>query len=262
MAEIKEVNDSSLGKKTFYEPYYNPNKLFPISRKTQRDELSISSTPPFFGYDSWNHYEVSWLNEKGKPIFALAEIIYSCHSPFLIESKSLKLYFNSFNNTKFSGLQAVQRQIIYDIEEKIGAKVAVQINPFRREEAHYFEGKCLDEMDVDCSIYTVAPSLLTVEKTQVNEKLYSNLLKSNCLVTNQPDWASVQIIYSGKKINHAGLLRYLVSFRNHNEFAEHCIERIFMDVMRFCQPEELTVFGRYSRRGGLAVNPFRTTKKS
>ncbi|KTD33790.1 GTP cyclohydrolase I PLUS perhaps regulatory protein [Legionella nautarum] len=259
---MKEENDSLLGKSTVYEPYYNPEQLFSISRRAQREELGISSTPPFFGCDKWNHYELSWLNEKGKPIFALAEIIYSCHSPFLIESKSLKLYFNSFNNTKFASSEAVQRQIINDLEKKIAAKVIVKINPFHGEEIQPFEGICLDELDVACSIYTVDPLLLTVEKALVKEQLYSNLLKSNCLVTNQPDWASVQIIYSGKKINHAGLLRYLVSFRNHNEFAEHCIERIFMDIMRFCKPEELTVFGRYSRRGGLAINPLRTTKKS
>lgn len=255
---------SELGKKVEYDPHYNPDKLFPIPRKGKRDEIGVPDRLPFFGFDRWNHYEVSWLNEKGKPIVAMAEIVYNCNSPNIIESKSMKLYFNSFNNTKFKDATAVQAIVKKDLEKRVGAPVTfnmVTLPLSNKEELQPgFDGVCIDELDVECSSYTVQPTFLTVEEDVVQETLYSDLLKSNCLVTNQPDWASVQIVYKGKKINHEGLLRYIVSFRNHNEFHEQCIERIFMDIMRHCQPEELTVYGRYTRRGGLDINPYRSTK--
>ena len=256
---------SELGKKTEYDPHYNPDKLFPIPRKGKRDEIDVPEKLPFFGYDLWNHYEVSWLNEKGKPVVAMAEIIYSCETPNIIESKSMKLYFNSFNNTKFKNSNEVQKIIEKDIAERIGGPVSINIVMLplsNKEDLHPgLEGTCIDELDVDCSTYMVESSYLEAGTEVVEEILYSDLLKSNCLVTNQPDWGSVQIAYKGKKINQEGLLRYIVSFRNHNEFHEQCIERIFMDIMRHCQPEELTVYGRYTRRGGLDINPYRSTKK-
>ena len=152
-----------------------------------------------------------------------------------------------------------------DLEAKIGAPVSVKIIPvseFKLENIIILDGECLDDLDIDCTTYMIDPSYLTIENEVVDETLYSNLLKSNCLVTNQPDWGSIQIIYKGNKINHEGLLRYIVSFRNHNEFHEHCIERIFVDLLRFCKPEELTVYGRYTRRGGIDINPYRSTKKN
>lgn len=255
-------DESSLGKQVAYHDYYNPELLFPISRKNKRDEIGVSDVLPFFGFDVWNHYEVSWLNEKGKPIAAIAEIMYGCESPCIIESKSLKLYFNAFNNTKFKDLHAVETLICKDLEGRIGSNVTVIITPINRlKETRLaaFDGVCLDELDIECSCYLVEPTLLTVENEMVEETLYSDLLKSNCLITNQPDWASIQIIYKGQKIQHAGLLQYLVSFRNHNEFHEQCIERIFMDIMRRCKPQELTVYGRFTRRGGIDINPYRTT---
>lgn len=265
---MKENNtlpeQSELGKKTEYDPHYNADKLFPIPRKGKRDEIGVPDQLPFFGFDLWNHYEVSWLNEKGKPIVALAEISYGCETPCIIESKSMKLYFNSFNNTKFKDEHFVQALIKKDLEERVGGAVTVNILPLNNihEKINFAElsGECLDELDVECSTYEVEPSLLTTENKMVEETLFSNLLKSNCLVTNQPDWGSVQISYKGKKINREGLLRYIVSFRNHNEFHEQCIERIFIDIMKHCQPEELTVDGRYTRRGGLDINPYRSTK--
>jgi len=257
---------SNLGKKTDYHPHYDASLLFPIERKMQRAEINISEKLPFCGVDIWNHYEVSWLNEKGKPIVASAEIIYSCDSPFLIESKSMKLYFNSLNNTKFKHLQAIIATVTRDIETRIGAPVTVNITPLAdlqdEKIAMHLQGLNLDMLDIDCSTYKVDQSFLTTETETVEEVLYSDLLKSNCLVTGQPDWASVQIGYQGKKINHAGLLRYIISFRNHNEFSEHCIERIFMDILHYCQPEELTVYGRYTRRGGLDINPYRSTNSA
>jgi 7-cyano-7-deazaguanine reductase len=246
---------SELGKKTTYDSHYNAEKLFPILRQGKRD---------FFGFDLWNHYEVSWLNEKGKPIVALAEISYDCQSPCIIESKSMKLYFNSLNNTQFKDADAVQAIVKKDIEERVGSPTSVKIIPLNQlsDDKIFvgFSGICLDELDIQCSSYMVDESFLTLEHETVEETLYSNLLKSNCLVTNQPDWGSVQISYKGKKINREGLLRYLVSFRNHNEFHEQCIERIFMDIMHNCHPEELTVYGRFTRRGGLDINPYRSTK--
>lgn len=254
---------SELGKKTEYDSHYNPEKLFPIPRQGKRDEIGVPSKLPFFGFDLWNHYEVSWLNEKGKPVVALAEISYGCESPCIIESKSMKLYFNSFNNTQFKDADAVQSIVKKDIEERVGSATSVRIIPLHHlnDDKLFvgFSGVCLDELDIECSSYLVEQSFLTLENEMVKETLYSNLLKSNCLVTNQPDWGSVQISYKGRKINREGLLRYIVSFRNHNEFHEQCIERIFMDIMRHCQPEELTVYGRYTRRGGLDINPYRST---
>jgi len=263
---MKETPEQSeLGKKAEYDPHYNPGKLFPIPRKVKRDEIGVPDKLPFFGFDLWNHYEVSWLNENGKPIVALAEIQYGCDTPYIIESKSMKLYFNSFNNTKFNNEESVKEIIKKDLEKNVGGLVSVNIFPLNtlNENKLYpnFEGECLDNLDIECSSYEVQPTFLKTENELVEEILFSNLLKSNCLVTNQPDWGSLQISYKGNKIDREGLLRYIVSFRNHNEFHEQCIERIFIDIMTHCKPDELTVYGRYTRRGGLDINPYRSTKK-
>ncbi|MGC1182971.1 NADPH-dependent 7-cyano-7-deazaguanine reductase QueF [Legionella sp.] len=260
------AEQSELGKKTNYSTHYNPNLLYPISRAEKRREIGIDPNHlPFSGFDCWNHYEVSWLNEKGKPQVAIAELIYDCVSPKIIESKSLKLYFNSFNNTKIKNSVDLARIIKKDLAARIEANVWVKIHSLDQAKnfaiQDSFLGKCIDDLDVECSIYLVEPSFLTVHDEWIEETLYSDLLKSNCLITNQPDWGSVHIAYTGKKINHKGLLQYLVSFRNHNEFHEQCIERIFVDIMHHCQPESLTVYGRYTRRGGLDINPYRSTKK-
>lgn len=260
------LEQSELGKKAEYDPHYNPDKLYSIPRKYKRDEIGVSDNLPFFGFDLWNHYEVSWLNEIGKPVVALGEISYGCETPCIIESKSMKLYFNSFNNTNFKDEQAVQAIVKKDIEERVGGSVFVKIIPLSNlsDDKLFvgFNGECLDKLDIECSSYMIERSLLQCGEELVEETLFSNLLKSNCLVTNQPDWGSIQISYKGKKINREGLLRYIVSFRNHNEFHEQCVERIFMDIMKHCQPEELTIYGRYTRRGGLDINPYRSTKKN
>lgn len=259
------LDASELGKKSVYDAHYDPGKLFAISRKTKREEIGVPEALPFTGYDVWNHYEVSWLNPKGKPVVAMATLSYACDTPNIIESKSMKLYFNSLNNSKFEDVETIEQTISSDIAERVGGAVQVTIKtlPFEEKDVVLsgFEGVCIDNLDIDCNVYDVNPGFLHVENEEVKEGLYSNLLKSNCLVTHQPDWASVQISYQGKRINHEGLLRYLISFRNHNEFHEQCIERIFMDIMRFCAPSELTVYGRYTRRGGLDINPLRTTKR-
>lgn len=257
---------SELGQSSEYDSQYNPDRLFAIPREAKRKEIGIDSKElPFYGFDCWNHYEVSWLNQKGKPMVAIAEIFYDCTTPFLIESKSLKLYFNSLNNTQYKDSDDLTSTIKRDLAKRVDGEVRVRILPLKEKELTNIQaapqGECLDDLDVTCSIYLVEPEYLFVEDKHVEEILYSDLLKSNCLVTNQPDWGSVQIAYTGKKINREGLLKYLVSFRNHNEFHEQCIERIFVDIMHQCQPEKLTVFGRYTRRGGLDINPYRSTEK-
>lgn len=261
-----KLEQSALGQLTTYDSHYNPERLFPIPRAAKREEIGIlPHSLPFYGFDCWNHYEVSWLNEKGKPIVAIAEIIYDCATPFLIESKSLKLYFNSFNNSQFKNSDEVSAIIKRDLTKRLHGEVQVRISSLREKELTLFQaahkGECLDDLDVICSVYFVEPNYLFVEDKKIEEVLYSDLLKSNCPVTNQPDWGSVQIAYSGKQINHEGLLKYLVSFRNHNEFHEQCIERIFVDIMNHCKPEKLTVYGRYTRRGGIDINPWRSTEK-
>lgn len=257
---------SELGKQSSSDLCYNPDRLFAIPRAAKRKEIGIDpNSLPFYGFDCWNHYEVSWLNEKGKPCVAIAEIIYGCETHYLIESKSLKLYFNSFNNAIFKSMDEVKRTVEGDLSKRLEGAVQVRLLSLREKEPlliqSSFKGECIDDLDVTCSVYLVKPDYLFVEEKKVKETLHSDLLKSNCLVTNQPDWGSVQIEYEGRQINREGLLKYLVSFRNHNEFHEQCIERIFVDIMNYCKPQKLTVYGRYTRRGGLDINPYRSTEK-
>ena len=253
---------SQLGKGSSYIDQYDATLLFPIPRADKRAEIGVLQTPPFFGADMWTLYELSWLNLRGKPQVALAHITVPCESPNIVESKSLKLYLNSFNNTKFLDAREVRERIRADISAATGVGIGIKtLGPelFDREPIHEMDGLNLDRLDVECTHLTPTPELLFAEfdEPPVTETLTSNLLKSNCLVTGQPDWGSVQIAYSGPAINQEGLLQYLVSFRNHNEFHEQCVERIFMDVWMRCKPIKLSVYARYTRRGGVDINPFR-----
>lgn len=256
--------NSELGKKSAYEASYNPGLLFPIPRTVKREEIGVDSDNiPFKGFDIWNHYEVSWLNAKGKPQVAIAVIVFPCDSACIIESKSMKLYFNSLNNTQFDSLEAVSKAVENDLSDAAQAAVQVSLELIGSGQPGIQEqlaGDCIDGLDIECDTYVVEPKFLTASDEIVEEVLTSDLLKSNCLVTNQPDWASIQISYKGPKVDREGLLKYIVSFRNHNEFHEQCIERIFVDIQKHCQPSELTVYGRYTRRGGLDINPFRSTE--
>jgi len=257
---------SPLGKQSAYIDTYDNSLLFPIARKPKRDAIGIGEELPFKGYDIWTAFELSWLNDKGKPMVALADIIIPCESPCIIESKSFKLYLNSFNNSSFDTPQRVQETLIRDLSHAAGLPVDVTLffeSDLTNQVVHRFDGLCLDDLDISCVEYNVNPELLRnavsaepVQKSQV----YSHLLKSNCLVTGQPDWGSIQITYSGTRMNHDSLLRYLVSYRNHNEFHEQCVERIFMDIKKHCHPDELTVYARYTRRGGLDINPIRSNR--
>jgi len=264
---------SQLGKTSRYVDQYDASLLFPIARAGKRAEIGIAERVPFFGADMWTAFELSWLNLRGKPQVALAHFTIPCESTNIIESKSLKLYLNSFNNTPFADVEAVKTRLRADLTEAVwrnatpGATLSsigvTVLGPdlFDREPVHELDGLNLDRLDIDCTQYTPAPALLraTPNEQPVSEVLVSNLLKSNCLVTGQPDWASVQISYTGDQIEQGGLLQYLVSFRNHNEFHEQCVERIFMDIWTRCKPIKLAVYARYTRRGGLDINPFRTS---
>lgn len=261
---------SPLGKASSYVDQYDASLLFPLPRADKRLELGITGTPPFFGADLWTAFELSWLNPRGKPQLALAHFMVPCESPNIIESKSFKLYLNSFNNTVFADSEAVLAAMRKDVSEALWRGAPVQgsvglrlIAPelFDREPIYELDGLSLDRLDIECNRYTPAPDLLrvTTGEAPVSEVLVSNLLKSNCLVTGQPDWGSVQISYTGDAIDQEGLLQYLVSFRNHNEFHEQCVERIFMDIWTRCKPIKLSVYARYTRRGGLDINPFRTS---
>ena len=261
---------SQLGKASTYADQYDASLLFPIPRQTKRDEIGVTGRPVFFGADLWTAFELSWLNAKGKPQVAIAHITIPAESTHIVESKSFKLYLNSFNNTRFASHEEVKVRIRSDISAAIwqggpmqasaGVKIVLP-EQFDAEPLHELDGLNLDRLDIECTRYEPAPELLSVNRVEapVTETLVSHLLKSNCLVTDQPDWGSVQISYSGHQIDQAGLLQYIVSFRNHNEFHEQCVERIFMDIWTRCQPTQLTVYARYTRRGGLDINPWRTS---
>ena len=257
------IADSPLGHQTQYVSHYDPGLLFPIARASSRAQLGVVGQLPFHGVDIWTGYELSWLNTRGKPQVAVAVFQIPCESPFIIESKSFKLYLNSFNQTRFENLAQVQAFLEKDLSAVAGARVTVDLqslqdSPLRIDTS--MEAVCLDELDIDVDAYHPNPDLLSVGNLGlVSERLSSHLLKSNCPVTGQPDWATVIIEYTGHKIDHDNLLRYIISFREHQDFHEHCVERIFMDLMNRCAPEFLTVYARYTRRGGLDINPFRAS---
>jgi 7-cyano-7-deazaguanine reductase len=259
------MSEILLGRQVSYKSDYDNSLLFPIKRSLGRAKIIKESYLPFNGYDLWSCYELSWLDSKGKPEVRIMHFVVSADSEFLIESKSVKLYLNSFNNTKFATQEEVYNLIKSDLSQIAGSPVKVYINKlshYKNQPLNIFEGILLDELPVEISKYQVTSELLKIDLSNqeqiVEEILYSNLLKSNCLVTGQPDWASIQISYKGKKIDHRSLLKYLISYRDHNGFHEECIEHIFVDILENCKPEELTVFAKYTRRGGVDINPFRT----
>ncbi|EGT75492.1 NADPH-dependent 7-cyano-7-deazaguanine reductase QueF [Haemophilus haemolyticus] len=253
-----------LGQKTEYASQYDRTLLQPVPRALNRDGLGITQNQPFtIGADIWTAYEISWLNEKGLPQVAIADIYLDYQSQNLIESKSFKLYLNSFNQSKFADFNSVQQTMQRDLSECAQGDVKVRLNPvtvYDSQKIDHLQGDCIDEQDIEITSYEFNADWLKdcVSDEIVEEKLVSHLLKSNCLITNQPDWGTLHIHYIGKKINHEKLLRYVVSFRQHNEFHEQCVERIFCDLMHYAKPEKLTVYARYTRRGGLDINPFRS----
>jgi len=280
MADIDYLQQTQLGKHSAYPDTYTPSLLTKIERRRDREHLSIQSQSlPFTGCDIWNAYEISWLTESGMPKIAVAEFFVPANSPYMIESKSLKLYLGSFNQTTFTTIGVVGETIETDLSSAAGAPVRILLhesfNALKRsckghekdEFARYglgpdgFNAVDLDQYKISCTSYHPDDQLLKLAPKfdhKLKESLLSNLFRSNCPVTDQPDWASIQIKYDGPAIDHESLLRYLVSYRKHAGFHENCVEKIFMDIKNRCKPDKLSVYARYTRRGGLDINPFRS----
>ncbi|MRS14156.1 NADPH-dependent 7-cyano-7-deazaguanine reductase QueF [Enterobacteriaceae bacterium RIT691] len=254
----------TLGKSTDYRDVYDATLLQPVPRSLNRDPLGLhADNLPFHGGDIWTLYELSWLNAKGLPQVAVGHVELSDTSVNLVESKSFKLYLNSFNQTRFAHWEEVRATLERDLSACAQGDVTValyRLDELEGQPIAHFHGTCIDEQDIEIESYEFSTDYLqdAASGKVVEETLVSHLLKSNCLITHQPDWGSVQIQYRGPKIDREKLLRYLVSFRHHNEFHEQCVERIFSDIQRFCQPESLSVYARYTRRGGLDINPWRS----
>jgi len=254
----------TLGKTTRYQDTYQADLLQGVPRSLNRDLPGFNSNPlPFHGSDIWTLYELSWLNSNGLPQVAVGHVEVDANSINLVESKSFKLYLNSFNQTHFASWQAVQETLVRDLSACAQGEVKVvlfRLDELESQQLAKLAGECIDNQDIVIADYTFNADYLknAASGAVVEETLVSHLLKSNCLITHQPDWGSVQIQYKGSKIDREKLLRYLVSFRHHNEFHEQCVERIFNDIQHYCQPESLSVYARYTRRGGLDINPWRT----
>lgn len=248
-----------LGKSVAYTDQYDPTLLCPIPREGQRSQLRHTE---FNGIDIWTAFEVSWLNLRGKPQVAIAEIEIPANSPNLVESKSFKLYLNSFNQTSFRDNNHVAETIARDLSLCCASQIAVTIRSLDPVTLGRFGGTCLDTLDIEVNKYDPSPELLKCGTASVKETVYSDLFKSNCLITGQPDWASISIYYSGRQIDHASLLKYLISYRNHCGFHEHCTEQIFSDLIEYCECDQLQIFARFTRRGGIDINCYRTTDSS
>ncbi|WP_428772197.1 NADPH-dependent 7-cyano-7-deazaguanine reductase QueF [Vibrio sp.] len=263
-SDAKELAGLTLGQKTDYASQYQPELLQPVPRSLNRDDLELGNELPFQGCDIWTLYELSWLNANGLPQVAIGEVSIPATSPNLIESKSFKLYLNSFNQTRFDSWQQVEQTLRQDLSQCAGEAVTVAVKAvtdYTNSQIVTMAGECIDDQDIRIDEYQFDPKWLenAAKGEVVDECLHSHLLKSNCLITNQPDWGSVEIHYQGQQIDREALLRYLVSFREHNEFHEQCVERIFTDIMKYCHPQQLSVYARYTRRGGLDINPFRSS---
>ena len=260
----QSLNALKLGQQTKYAEKYDRTLLQPVPRRLNRDQLNITATQPFtVGADIWTAYEISWLNPKGVPQVAIADVSIDFRSENLIESKSFKLYLNSFNQTTFTDFADVQQTLQRDLQACAQGEVNVRLNSLADYTAQpivALSGDCIDAQDIEVRDYAFNAALLNhcTGDHLVEETLISHLLKSNCLITQQPDWGSLQIHYVGKQINREQLLRYIISFRQHNEFHEQCVERIFCDLIQYAKPEKLTVYARYTRRGGLDINPYRS----
>ena len=266
MASVHSDNNP-LGKSSNYIDSYDATLLFPISRGESWKASGIERDAlPFFGEDIWNGYEISWLNDKGIPQVAMAEFRLPATSPFLIESKSFKLYLNSYNQTRFANKETVEQRMVRDLSAAAGGEVKVAILPLTHSFPAEPKAFCIDGLDISMDKYELDPTVLVLaegdEAGEFQGTLVSHLLKSNCPVTGQPDWGSIYIEYKGAHIDEASLLIYLVSLRTHQDFHEQCVERTFWDIWTRCKPESLTVYARYVRRGGLDINPMRSSDSS
>lgn len=257
------MSELPLGKSVDYDRPYDPAILCPIARAPGRSQLGLSTPLPFYGWDIWNAYELSWLDLNGKPVVACGEFRVPADSPNIVESKSFKLYLNSLNQQRFIDAAAVTETLRRDLRSCLGVAPEITLSLSQGWGALKYgepEGVCLDDISIEVADYHPAPQHLATSSNQVERVVFSRLLRSRCPVTAQPDWATVQIAYRGNEIDPAGLLAYIVSFRLHQDFHEQCVERIFQDVMQRCAPHQLTVYARYLRRGGLDINPYRSTE--
>lgn len=260
-------NESTLlGRQTPYPDTYSPELLQPMERAPNRHELGAAAEK-FAGCDIWHAWELSWLNDRGRPVNAVGRFVFDCSSPFLVESKSFKLYLNSLAFTKFAGHQAVVELLQKDLSQLTRSPVGVELiapddsSALARTRP---DGLLLDRLDIAVDEYDrPRPDFLAADdENTTSETLVSHLFRSNCPVTNQPDWASMQIRYRGPAVDHAGLLRYLVSWRRHSGFHEHCAEQIFCDIRQRCRPQELDILACFTRRGGLDITPWRSSRSS
>lgn len=258
------VHKPQLGTPTDYPEKYAPELLVSIPRAESR--VNLAPQTAFYGVDIWTAYELSWLDANGKPQVAIGEFTVSCDSPNIVESKSFKLYLNSMNQESVGSKQELCQRLVKDLSNGFGAEISVNLftlDEYAQRGLTGLPGECLDGLDVTCDVFTPDAGLLACGETgDITEILYSHLLKTNCPVTGQPDWASICISYSGRPMERTSLLRYLVSFRKHQDFHENCVERIFTDISSTLQPRALSVFARYTRRGGLDINPYRSTDSS
>ncbi len=267
MTSSDNTKNSPLGKSTTYPTDYDASLLFPIERKPMREKLGITGSLPFFGLDFWNAYELSWLNLRGKPQVGIMNFSVSADSPNIVESKSLKLYLNSFTQTRMDEVGDLIQILRTDLSNAFGSPVQVSIRQpdvFQGTKLEELNGLSIDRLDIGIDKYTPDSSFLKSnnEEFPVEETLVSNLLKTNCPVTGQPDWASLQIHYAGPQIDQEGLLKYIISLRSSEDFHEQCVERIFLDILKMCKPQSLTVYARYTRRGGIDINPWRSNFSS
>lgn len=262
--DAPELKASILGKTTDYAQQYDASLLYPIARKLNRDQISVDEADlPFLGEDTWTGYELSWLNAKGKPQVAVATFTFPCQSSHIVESKSFKLYLNSFNQTRFADQKTVVDTLTKDLSAVTHSQVEVVLYKANDHDCIAFTsmpGQCIDDLDIEVEHYSPIGNILKQKSSDVvSETLHSHLLKSNCLITSQPDWATIIIEYTGVAVCHESLLRYLISFRSHNEFHEQCVERIYCELQRTFAFEKLAVYARYTRRGGLDINPYRSS---
>jgi 7-cyano-7-deazaguanine reductase len=259
---MTDLAASPLGHATVYQDRYDPALLFPVERAPLRAELGLDGALPFCGEDVWTAYELSWLDPGGKPQVAIATLRVPADSPRIVESKSVKLYLTAFNQTRFESTADVRAALARDLAQATGSAVAIELHEppaFATLPHAEPRGRCLDDLPVAMEHYVPEPHALVAGHAIVRETLHTRLFRSVCPVTGQPDYACVELAYEGRAIEHAGLLRYLVSFRRHPGFHEHCVERIFVDVMQRCAPATLAVHARFTRRGGVDINPYRSS---
>ena len=256
-----ELRAAPLGHATGYPDTYDAKLLFPVPRAPQREEIGIADVLPFTGADVWTAFELTWLDPRGRPVVAIASFVVPATSTAIVESKSVKLYFGSFAQSRFDGSDAVSGAIVRDLSAAVGAPVALDLvapAAFHRLRIAELPGESLDGLPIATDRYEVDPGLLAAAGPAAAETLRTDLFRSVCPITGQPDYASVAVAYRGPRIDRPALLRYLVSYRTHPGFHEHCVERIFVDLAAACRCEALTVHARFTRRGGIDINPFRS----